>query len=444
MATLPGVAAAEGTRPAKPKDPTQVNTFFERLKPFRPGTPLAPGKMRITFLGTSPLPRLAQSSSSVFVEVGNKERDCFIFDAGTGVVAKYMAMKIRYGQMDKVFLTHLHGDHTSDLTHIYCFGPAADRKSPLYVWGPSPSQVEDPAEPGHYFDDGTTAYFERFREVHRWHTEAFSFLPTAYAGYTPPPFDTAGQEDPTGHTDGFDIVATELDWRTVGGVAYDYNGVKITHFPAVHDRQGAISYKLEWTYRGKTLSMVYSGDTKPSSYVIDQATDGVDVFIHEMVVPPEVWAAKNSGLTPDDGAAWDQALFAAEQIETSSHTPAKALGYILHQLKTRPRLAVATHFQATDDTIVPAVRDVRSWYRRGDFAVATDFMVLIVDQDKIRQRRAVVSEYDWQTPAQLRTDLALATPKYHDADGVGDPLMQLDPEALATKVIPADVYDPAT
>ncbi len=92
----------------------------------------------------------------------------------------------------------------------------------------------------------------------------------------PPPWD------PAGHRDGFDLVATELPWRTIGGVAYDADGVRITHFPAVHDRQGSISYKLEWN----GLSMVFSGDTRPTQYIIDQATAGVDVFIHEMVVPP--------------------------------------------------------------------------------------------------------------------------------------------------------------
>lgn len=426
-----------------PPGQTQVNTFFTSLKPFHPGEELADGEMRITFLGTSPIPRLAQACNSVFVELGNPEKDCFVFDAGSGVVAKYMAMGIRYAKMDKVFITHLHGDHTSDLTHIYCFGPAADRKAPLYVWGPSASQVEDPTQAGLLYEDGTITFCQRLRELNRWHTEAFSFLPTSYVGFEPPAFDKEGQKNPEGHTDGYDIVPFELNWRLEGGVAYAENGVTITHFPAMHDRQGSISYKLEWEYGGTTLSMIYTGDTKPTTYVIDQATSGVDVLIHEMVVPPEVWAAKNSGLTPADGADWDRALFAAQQIENNSHTPAKALGYILSRLETPPRLAVATHFQATDDTIRPALADIRSWYDEGDVTVASDFLVINVDKDRIRQRRAVVSEYAWQTPAVLRDDLSLATPKYHDEEtGLGDPYAQLDPEALANEVIPPEVYDP--
>jgi len=64
---------------------------------------------------------------------GNGET--FLFDCGSGVVSNYVAMDVPWSRMSKVFLTHLHGDHTSDLTHEYCFGPQGDRKFPLYVWG---------------------------------------------------------------------------------------------------------------------------------------------------------------------------------------------------------------------------------------------------------------------------------------------------------------------
>jgi ribonuclease Z len=45
--------------------------------------------------------------------------------------------------------------------------------------------------------------------------------------------------------------------------------------------------------------MIYSSDTKPETNRVNEAVNGgqgVDVFIHEMVVPPEVWAYKNMGL----------------------------------------------------------------------------------------------------------------------------------------------------
>ena len=412
-----GAAVGSARRPA-----SQRNSWFESLEPFYPGQePVGTDEMRISFMGTSPIPRLAQSCGSVFVELGNG--DSFLFDAGTGVMEKYNSMKVRMKQMDRIFLTHLHGDHTNDLTHIFDFGPSLDRKSPLYVWGPSRSDIPDPVT-GEIYDDGTSAFCRLLRETNRWHTEAFSFLPTSYQGFVPPPWD------PAGHRDGYDLVAAELDWRTVGGVAYDYNGVRITHFPAVHDRQGSISYKLEWN----GLSMVFSGDTKPARYIIDQATDGVDVFIHEMVVPPEVWAHKNSGLKPGD-TGWEQAVQAAQMIENNSHTPQKAFGYILDQLTRHPRLAIATHFQAEDDTMRAAMRDVRSWYPRGRVSIATDFYVVQVTAKEIRQRRAVVSDFAWQTTALIA---GTNPPKYRYPNGQGNPYAQLDPTA---PVIPSSAYE---
>ena len=70
-------------------------------------------------------------------------------------------------------------------------------------------------------------------------------------------------------------------------------GVKITHFPVIHCRQGSIGYKLEWTspHTGETLSMVYSSDTRPTRTMVEQAS-GIDVLVHEIVMPPDKWAMK--------------------------------------------------------------------------------------------------------------------------------------------------------
>ena len=195
--------------------------------------------MRISFLGTSFLPRLSQQCNSIFVETGNG--DSFVFDFGSGVSSKYTAFGVTPARQTKVFLTHLHGDHTSDLITLYCFGPSQDRKTPLYLYGPS----------GPSPDEGTTAFGRHSQEaLMKWHEESFSFLPTGLEG----------------QGDGYDIITKELPYMDVGGVAYEANGVTITHFPAVHERDGSISYKLEWN----GLSMVFTGDTKPNEYMLDQ------------------------------------------------------------------------------------------------------------------------------------------------------------------------------
>jgi len=116
--------------------------------------------------------------AGLLVELGNGES--FVFDCGSGAVSNYVAMGVPWSRMSKVFLTHLHGDHTSDLTHVYCFGPQGDRKFPLYVWGPSKSGIRnpayDPGDPGNpeYFEDGTIEFCRHFREMNRWRSLTMS------------------------------------------------------------------------------------------------------------------------------------------------------------------------------------------------------------------------------------------------------------------------------
>ena len=382
-------------------DPAQKNSFFDSLPVFPLGEPLDPNEMRITILGSSCIPRLSQECNSIFVEVGSGDQ--FVFDCGTGIAAKYNAMGIPMSKMDKIFFTHLHADHTSDLTHIYCFGPAEDRKSPLFIWGPQNSgfTYQDPLNNirGPY-EDGTKAFCQNFRNLMRWHTESFSFGSTGYSGYTlptqqdwklPAPLAKVGDDDPG---DGYCIYPIELDFNKYGyhhddNLAYynDKTKVRITHFPAIHTRFGSISYKLEWN----GMSMIFSGDTKPNYHMISQAS-GVDLLVHEMVVPAQIWAEKNSGLLPGD-PYYEEAYNYALQVQNSSHTPQGAFGYLLSQMSPPPRLAVATHFQAADDTIESAMQSVRNSYPAGDVAFAADLMVINVSPTRILQRRAVVSPY---------------------------------------------------
>lgn len=436
----------------KESDPTQKNSLFDALPLFPLGEKLDANEMRITFLGTSCVARLSQECNSVFVEVGSGDQ--FVFDCGTGVIAKYAAMGIPMSKMNKIFLTHLHGDHTSDLTHIYCFGPSQDRKSPLYIWGPTQSGFTYHDPDGNTrgpYEDGTRAFCERFREFNRWHTESFSFGSTSFVGNPLPDqikTDWGLRETPVQVSDddpdeGYAIFPIELDWNLSGKTEGDniaYNnpatGVKITHFPAIHCRRGSISYKLEWN----GLSMIFSGDTKPNYDIIRQAA-GIDVLVHEMVMPAYDWALKNSGMSPDDpnfGLAYDYAL----QVQNSSHTPQGAFGYLLSQMNPPPRLAVATHFQAQDDTIASATQSVRNHYPVGELTFAADLMVINVSATKIIQRRAEVSAFAFMPTNPLHQQ---KSPKYWKWD---DPVLQnakvMDPYAqiLTEEEVPAT--DPIT
>jgi ribonuclease Z len=372
-----------------------------------------PGWMRITFCGTWYSPRINQACNSVFVELGNKNNDSFVFDCGMGVLSRYITLGVPYSRMDKIFLTHLHGDHMSDLVAIYCFGPAGDRKSPLYVYGPS----------GDSKDEGTKAFCDDLYKMCKWHRESFSFLPTGY--------QKGG--------DGYDLKAKELPYMKNPGKAYDKDGVKINHFPVMHARDGAIGYRLEWEVSKHTVrSMVFTGDTKPTNYVIDNS-QGLDVLIHEMTTTPEVWTTKMTGLkppfsNPNDQKTYEEVLETNTEVIANSHTEWGALGYILS--KTNPRLGVATHYPNDADLIVPGKEGVACFWPGGDFLIAQDLTVITIDPDgNIQTAQADVcsscGEFPWPTGAPLTGPLA--PPKYNG------PLAQFN-DKLIDNMIPHDTY----
>jgi len=425
---------------------TQQYTYPKHLDDFVPGTPLDRDEMRITFMGTAfPPARKAQQMMSIFVEVGGAQgqADQVVFDCGAGVIANYNAMGVSYGRMDKIFLTHLHADHMSDLTAIYCFGPSEDRKSPLYVWGQSRSGVMSPAwglNPETTYEDGTIDFCTNLRNALRWHSESFSFLTTSYGGYPTPaeikaswglPYEPAPvPDDPWG--DGYALVPIELDWQNAGpnNVAYDNQatGVKITHFPVIHCRKGSMGYKLEWN----GLSMIYTSDTRPETVSIAQASNNVDpythkpravdVFIHEMILPPELLAMKNMGLAaPNYGdPRFEAAVLGAKRVIDSSHSPQGAVGYLLSQITPHPRLTTIAHFPVADDTVACALNSVRAhcpWVvwdaqhpNKSNLIWATDLMVLRVYKDKIYQLKATVPAYAYGPPQDQPQPLN--APKY--------------------------------
>jgi len=439
---------------------TQTYTYyFQTLPAFDPLTPLETNEMRIIFMGSMiPLPvRRSQAEMSIFVQVGwnpnpndsyyhGRPVDQCIFDCGAGVSANYAAAGVGFGRMDKVFINHLHGDHMSDLTHIYCFGPSADRKSPLYVFGQGPSGIESPVGSGIYYDDGVSNYCAHLREACRWHTESFSFQPTSYTNYTAPTKQSWGlPHDPVpvgndASDDGYAMVPISLDCSTVG-VAYNNQaaGMKVTHYPVIHCRKGAMGYMVEWTPPGATnpLTMIYSSDTKPETNSINLAINGgrgVDVFIHEMALPPSVWAYKNMGLNaepPANSPIYPSYLATVNQlaaVEDSSHTPQGAFGYLLSQIEPKPKLTVATHFPTADDTVASAFNSVKAHCTNivfgTDIVWSFDLMVLRVFPDRIEQRRAVVSDYAFNPPVQLSG--GMKPPIYNDGKGNGDPYAQID------------------
>jgi len=255
---------------------------------------LRDGEMRVTILGSgNPPPTRAQASGSVLVEVGNAERDMFLFDVGSGSLANFLCLKLPVNGLDKVFLSHLHADHTADLITLFGSFRKAGRVGPLHVWGPNGSEPRF----------GTKRAVECIAESCAWDTES-----------------TRGHAS----NESAEMRVTEFGASTTHTV-YEDRGVTITAFPVVHGLDGAVGYRIDFA----GLSVVHSGDTRPCWPLVRASEGGVDLLIHECFPSAEMLA----GLTGKP----------IEQFEaiTGIHTVPRMAGKVFSLVE--PRMAGLWH-----------------------------------------------------------------------------------------------------
>ncbi|MHC4971520.1 MAG: hypothetical protein ACYTG3_04250 [Planctomycetota bacterium] len=96
---------------------------------------------------------------------------------------------------------------------------------------------------------------------------------------------------------------------------------------------------------------------------------------------------------------YDFAPSEAVMVGTQAHTAPAAFGKVMAM--TRPRMAVAYHFQNDADTAPRVLSDIRSTYD-GPVSLATDFMVWNVTKERIRVRMAVPNHESYPPPIQRK------------------------------------------
>ncbi len=304
---------------------------------------LGPDEMRITALGTGrPFLRRSQANASWLIELGNGDK--FVFDFGYGSQMNFTALEIPYQRITAWFATHLHTDHVGDFGQVWVGSWAGGRLKPLEVYGPSSNKPEY----------GFAHFIEHQMESYRWDTDSrVSALPAI----------------------GAEVNCHEFDYSKVH-VIYEENGVKITSFPAVHIYDGPVSLKLEW----KGRSFVYSGDTTPSEFMLENAKD-VEVLVHETFNTVDQLMVRSG---------YDER--SARAIGTMIHSAPAEAAYVVNQCN--PKLFVAYHFFNDFDTVGEMETAIREHWK-GRLAMATDFMVVNVTDEHIIVREAVVSDHVW-------------------------------------------------
>jgi len=271
-------------------------------------------RTRIVMLGTgTPIPDPDRAGPAVAIVV---DTVAYLFDAGTGVVRRAaaagragvaaFAARIAGGQpsprFDRVFLTHLHSDHTLGLADAIFTPWIQGRRAPLDVYGPPGTQRLVAG-----ILDGND---EDIRE-----RVASAGGPTA---------------------DGWRAIVHEVEPGR--GAVFKDERVTVWAFAVPHaDWRFAYGYRIETPDR----TIVISGDTRADAAVAD-ACNGCDVLIHEVY--------SDSGFAANVPPT-------RQRYHAAAHTGAAALG----EIATRARcgLLVLTHqlwFGASDERLVAEVR----------------------------------------------------------------------------------------
>ncbi|MBM3128568.1 MAG: ribonuclease Z [Chloroflexi bacterium] len=186
--------------------------------------------IRFTILGAGtgvPMPQ--RSPAGVLVQIGATP---LLFDLGPGTIPRLDAAGVSYRDLEFVFLTHLHPDHTLDLVMLLQalnYTPSFTRERPLRLFGCV----------------GTRALYDD--------------LLRAYPSVAPR---------------GFELTIRELSAERIA-----FDAWTIETAPSAHTAT-SIAYRIE----AEDKALVYTGDAKENPALIEIARDA-DAFVCECAFP---------------------------------------------------------------------------------------------------------------------------------------------------------------
>jgi ribonuclease Z len=201
--------------------------------------------------------------------------EVLLFDCGHGVPNRLA--QVGRTSVSKVFLTHVHSDHTEGLPELWMNEVTWSNRgnTPLSVWGPGESAPDQPSGTADLASDVSSAFAT----------------------------NTHIRRDLVEHLPGGGI-QFQVNEITSEGVVYQDNGVTVTAFLVDHGVvKPAYGYRVD--YQGH--SVTFSGDTTFTSNLIKYA-QGTDVMINEVLLsPPAATPATDAILsyhsTPEQAAA---------------------------------------------------------------------------------------------------------------------------------------------
>ncbi|MCS2170585.1 ribonuclease Z [Scandinavium sp. TWS1a] len=94
--------------------------------------------MELIFLGTSAgVPTRHRNMTSILLNLQQPTlSQMWLFDCGEGTQHQFLKTSHHPGKLDKIFITHLHGDHLFGLPGLLCSRSMQGNPSPLTIFGP--------------------------------------------------------------------------------------------------------------------------------------------------------------------------------------------------------------------------------------------------------------------------------------------------------------------
>ena len=264
----------------------------------------------------TPVPDPERAGAAYAIVYGDRT---FLFDAGSGIMRRVAAAGLTIDGATRLFLTHLHSDHTLGLPDVMLTTWVMGRKRALSIVGPP----------------GTLRMTDLILSA--WNEDIT--------------VRTGGLE--RGQRDGEKVRVSE----TRGGIVYDSAGVRI---PAVRVPHGGWETALGYVVETPTRKFALSGDTGPSGAFF-AAANGVDVLVHESY--PAV------RLRPEDrpgGEAWPRYMH-------TFHTSDVEIGTL--SAKHGVKFVVLSHVVWMGGTSAELIAGVRQGGFTGRVHVAKDLDV---------------------------------------------------------------------
>ena len=294
-------------RPALLSLAATLPALLPTTTPAQQPTPTDTSTARVVILGTgTPNADPDRWGPAVAVVAGAQ---AYLVDAGAGVVRRAAAAArdheiaaLSPEGLDRLFVTHLHSDHTVGLPDLILSPWVLDRPEPLLIFGPP----------------GTSTMANHIGEA--WREDIHMRL--------------FGLEPRDANADAYRAPVTE----TTGGLVYEDEHVRVTAIPVLH---GSWPHALGYRFDAGGRSIVISGDARPSESLVE-ACDGCDVLVHE------VYSAEAFQQRPPLWRAY----------HAHSHTSTVELAELAG--RARPGLLVLYHqlyWGATDEDLVREIRE---------------------------------------------------------------------------------------